>query len=489
MKKISVIFLLALILSFLFVAFIPGKTTSSGDQYLIIGWNDLGMHCSNQDFSKMAILPPYNNQHAHVILKGTTTSMPHVLGHGSNLHVSYEIPGNTWSGSGTNTGKTNFWQFAYDLFGVNLPPDTGLTGIGISGYMSDSLNYFYAEGIPVTPYQDTNLLVYDPYQLTLLRAYDGSGNLLASTQTVIPVSNEINCVSSGCHTSEMDILNEHENVPGFNTGDLPILCADCHADNALGKPGSPGVPSFSQVIHQEHGSKTNDCYKCHPGPQTQCFRDVMHTEGMICQDCHGSVAEVGNSIDNGREPWLEEPSCGSATCHGPHYAEEPGKLFRQSHGHGGLFCSTCHGSPHAIYPSENPRDNLQNIALQGYAGTLKACEVCHGYTPAAPGPHGYNQLGIEPVTGNIPHFPKLLPNFPNPASYMTKVPYLVSTAGMVKITVYNLKGEIVRNHMNQFLQPGEYVTDLYTYNLPSGTYLCILETTGGNDALKILVTR
>ena len=49
------------------------------------------------------------------------------------------------------------------------------------------------------------------------------------------------------------------------------------------------------------------------------------------------------------------------------------------------FVSTCHGSPHAILPTENARDNVQNIALQGFSGTLRKCEVCHGYIPSAPG--------------------------------------------------------------------------------------------------------
>jgi len=46
----------------------------------------------------------------------------------------------------------------------------------------------------------------------------------------------------------------------------------------------------------------------------------------------------------------------------------------------------------------NDRDNLQNITLQGYAGILRECSVCHGYNPTGPGPHGllasvpYNRL-------------------------------------------------------------------------------------------------
>jgi hypothetical protein len=90
----------------------------------------------------------------------------------------------------------------------------------------------------------------------------------------------------------------------------------------------------------------------------------MYLKGLTCQTCHGSVAQVAQSIANGREPWLQEPSCGAVTCHGSNYAEQPGKLFRQSRGHGSLFCSACHGSPHAIYSTREANDNLQNIMLQ-----------------------------------------------------------------------------------------------------------------------------
>jgi len=37
--------------------------------YVLLGWNDLGMHCANKDFSRIAILPPYNNIYAQLIMK------------------------------------------------------------------------------------------------------------------------------------------------------------------------------------------------------------------------------------------------------------------------------------------------------------------------------------------------------------------------------------------------------------------------------------
>jgi hypothetical protein len=313
---------------------------------------------------------------------GDASHLPAVLT--SGFHITYEIPNNTYS-----VGKTNFWSYEDQLFGVNLPDNVGLTGNGLTGEMTSTENYFYATGIPLTPFLDSDLVNEDPFQLGLLNLYDESEVLLASTQPVVPVSNEIGCVSAGCHSSEQAILNMHAGEAGFDPNATPILCASCHSSNALGTPGTPGLPSLSEAIHKQHGERTNDCYKCHPGPETQCLRGVMKAQhGFVCQDCHGSVTQVGESISSGREPWLEEPSCGAPTCHGPNYAEEPGQLFRESRGHGGLFCSVCHGEPHAIAPSEEPRDNVQQIALQGYAGTLRECTVCHGVTPTGAGPHG-----------------------------------------------------------------------------------------------------
>jgi hypothetical protein len=354
----------------------------TAQDHIIIGWNDLGMHCSNLDFSTFVVLPPYNNVRAQVIRVGNALTPPAVVT--SGVHVTYEIPGNTYS-----VGKTNFWDYEDKLFGVNLAPNVGLTGHGLTGDMAVTENYFLVTGVPITPYTDANLTHEDPFQLGLLKAYDLSSTLLASAPPVVPVSNEINCVSSGCHSSAQAILNLHGPEAGFDPNVKPILCASCHASNALGTPGHPGLPSLSEAVHKEHGERTNDCYKCHPGPNTQCLRDVMKTQhGFTCQTCHGSVTQVGESISSGRIPWLQEPSCGATTCHGSQYAEEPGKLFRESRGHGGLFCSACHGEPHAILPSGQARDNVQNIALQGHAGTLNKCSVCHGITPTGAGPHG-----------------------------------------------------------------------------------------------------
>lgn len=382
----------------LFLAILFVSISASAQEYVLLGWNDLGMHCSNKDFSKMAVLPPYNTVTAQLIKK-IPGGLPQVMTDGYS--VSYSIPGNTYS-----VGKTNFWTYAQQLFGLPqpLPPDIGLTGKGMIGTLDTSGNNFYVLGIPNTPFSDDDLIHEKPYQLLHLVATNTTtGDTVATTDIVVPVSNEIGCVQSGCHSSEQSILNGHEDA----TLTAPVLCASCHASNALGTVGDPEAKSLSFRLHDQHKfitptASVATCYKCHPGPNTQCLRDVMgadQTNPLTCQTCHGTMAQVASSIEAGRRPWFDEPKCGNVTCHGSTYAEEENTLYRMSKGHGGLFCSSCHGSPHAIGPTVQPNDNLQNERLQGFAGALSDCMVCHTTPPSSPGPHG-RMFGSQ-VTAHI----------------------------------------------------------------------------------------
>ncbi|MEI6123984.1 MAG: T9SS type A sorting domain-containing protein [Bacteroidota bacterium] len=487
MKKYLLIAIVAVVTAIILSSFFLSIEVKSQPKvaksaaYIVIAWNDLGMHCSNKNFGNLCVLPPYNNQHAQIIKVGDASNSPEILTTG--YHTSYSVPGNTYS-----VGKTDFWTYANALFGVSHANNIGLTGVGLTGNMSKNGNYFHVEGIPVTPYTDADLVNEHPYQLALVRAYDTLNNLIASTQSVIPVSNELSCVSSGCHSSETQILNLHESVSGFNPTNTPILCANCHQDNALGKPGTAGTPVFSAAIHSFHSDKTTDCYKCHPGPNTQCFRDVMFTQGMVCQDCHGDMANVATTIENGRQAWLQEPDCGNASCHGATYAAETNKLFRNSEGHGGLFCSACHGSPHAILPTNQANDNVQNIALQGYQGTLNNCSTCHGYTPSGSGPHGLFASVIE-YKPTVKSETVLYDIFPNPVSSTANISFLLGDKAKVVLQIINNAGQRVRLLLEQSLNQGEYHVNIKTNDLAAGTYYYTLRVGSTQFTKKMLIVK
>jgi hypothetical protein len=205
-----------------------------------------------------------------------------------------------------------------------------------------------------------------------------------------------NCHSDGAFgistgKVETNILTFHDaenqgEYPAGHTGALmnrrPILCAECHASNALGKPGVSGIPNLSKAMHEKHAGKvpnsTDGCYNCHPGPSTKCLRDVMSTKhNMGCVDCHGTMETVSQNPN----PWLNEPRCDN--CHtGASYAQN-NPLYRLSTGHGGLFCEACHDSTHAIAPSSQPRDAIKFTNLQGFGGPLGKCTVCHLTQPTS----------------------------------------------------------------------------------------------------------
>ncbi len=357
------------------------QTTALGD-YVVLGWNDLGMHCMTRDYSSIVVLPPFNDLWAQVVHRGNP---PQITTQGVTL--SYRFPANTYS-----AGKINFWTYSHSLFGISTP-NIGLTGLGLTGNLTWNGTAFEAIGVPLTPYEDATPTVEQPYQLAEVTAKLGAMQI-DQTTFVAPTSTEMHC--DLCHGS----TNTYNRILSLHDEDVqttvllankPVLCATCHSSNALGKPGVPGVPSLSGAMHRFHAAEVPNisCYSCHPGAKTQCLRGAMFIHGKTCTDCHGTIAQVASSISAGRRPWIDEPKC--SNCHDANHAENTGKLYRNSIGHGGMYCTACHNSPHAELPTVQPRDAVQALRVQGNSSYIgKQCTVCHLSTPSGPGPHGFN---------------------------------------------------------------------------------------------------
>jgi hypothetical protein len=383
------------------------------------------------------------------------------------------------------------------------------------GYRLTEMNWFAADGIPMTPFDDVGRKNSFPLVRVQARTIDTgltgqSGDVLASVDTVLPVSAEADCFR--CHASAQDggggkaacipgvdadcteegsprsgtafpvvlaaddtadvpfsvrrewaadnnILRLHDAKHGTNLQDTtPIACQTCHYTPALDLahlgplgPDDAGANGKEQRIHQSNSrvmhafhaqftdlfaddmpppddsrridpatgkpvvngfvkDKLNQsCYQCHPGRETQCLRGAMFSGGLICQDCHGGMQQVGDDFSGDfstsrpfpagadltkRVPWATMPACQS--CHtgdamnnlgrtdanvvkagdgirllqayrtndtdnatpivasNKRFAENDADgnrvLYRFSKGHSGLSCEACHGSTHAEWP-------------------------------------------------------------------------------------------------------------------------------------------
>ncbi len=455
---------------------LPPPTQGAGG-YTLLAWNDLGMHCMDgADYSVFSILPPFNNLHAQLLKDGRLIA--------GNVSLTFQaLADESGSINSRSADKTNFWEYAQRLFGVDLASDTGLAGVRMPELAPQPLAYnsqngwFEAVGIPITPVDDNGHI--NTYPLVKVVARDAAGAELATARVVLPVSNELNCIA--CHASgrgvaampaagwvnhanaekdwKLNILRLHDQKQGGNAAftnalaqkgylasgleatagsGQPILCAACHASNALPGSGIAGISPLTQALHSRHagvsdpvsGVKLGDsgsrdaCYLCHPGSVTQCLRGVMGKAtdatgqaAMSCQSCHGGMAHVGAA---GRAGWLAEPACQS--CHHDGLRETSAvdaqgnprlwgdnrfatnanvpaagfDLYRFSKEHGGLQCEACHGATHAEYPSSHNSDNLLSQDVQGHAGTIVECEACHKAgvpITSTGGPHGLHTLG------------------------------------------------------------------------------------------------
>jgi hypothetical protein len=131
-----------------------------------------------------------------------------------------------------------------------------------------------------------------------------------------------------------------------------------------------------------------------------------------CQSCHANDA-VSKTTLSGAPPLASDglrfvdafvqgdASASPILASNKRFAEETGKLYRKSKGHGGLACEACHGSTHAIW-SANANDNVAATQLQGHAGVIGECSACHLSPPTngLGGPHGMHPVGSSWVSAH-----------------------------------------------------------------------------------------
>ncbi len=415
---------------------LPFDPEQSG--YVLLAWNNLGMHSISDADGSFSLMPPGNDLFAQLIKRGPT---PEVVTGG--VVLSFRVG----PGFEKPARQVNFWK-APSLFGISLPDNIGLSGQGLSGAMllQKGGKAFVAEKVPVVPYPAQG--GYHPYPTFTIEARDkGTNALLATTRMVAPVSTEMGCKT--CHgggwrrettglsvATARDILTMHDR---FNKTTLvalakagkPVLCQSCHPDPLLKAPGKPGLLNLSASIHGFHanflgGRGAEACALCHPSnPQgvTRFLRGIHHDAGLDCTNCHGALEDHALALllaekkagkagadrlmqhlkprlaadlagIQPRTPWRLQPDC--LTCHVNFAPPEVDSafgvwttgndtLYRNRHDDSGsIHCAACHGSPHAEYPATNPyekeRDNFGPRQYQGNPyplGANRNCKVCH----------------------------------------------------------------------------------------------------------------
>jgi flagellar hook assembly protein FlgD len=89
---------------------------------------------------------------------------------------------------------------------------------------------------------------------------------------------------------------------------------------------------------------------------------------------------------------------------------------------------------------------------------------------------------------------KLMNAFPNPFNPNTNIRYSLKEAGKVNISIYNVKGQLVRSYRNEHANPGYYQVswDGKDHNgqaVSSGIYMYRMSSGKYQDAKKMILAK
>ncbi len=363
----------------------PGETDSPDavvPSHVVLAWPVRGMNPMDASYETASLRPPGVSLRAQVVRRGVTPALAPTEG----LGLSYAPDDAT-----TTAGTTDFWFHAGALLGDDAPSIAlGLTGLAIEGEFSGEGTLFEANGVPVVPTEGVGET--GPFPHMALTLKDAEGVSLVEGLVLAPSSWDLGC--GACHGDDWtaDVLARHDARHGGTlSAETPVRCGACHAQPELGWAGDGETDGLAPAMHRAHAGRMKQlqglepsCLACHPGPDTP-FHRGKHADGHhSCEDCHGSMEAL---VVEGRTPWQDLPRC--LDCHQKPDVEyeQEGLGFSDSVGHGGLSCPACHHAAHGLYPSTLDADNAQNIELQGYAGVVSTCVVCHDPAPSVLFPH------------------------------------------------------------------------------------------------------
>jgi hypothetical protein len=95
---------------------------------------------------------------------------------------------------------------------------------------------------------------------------------------------------------------------------------------------------------------------------------------------------------------------------------------------------------------------------------------------------GISRIGI-PVEYSLEQ------NFPNPFNPSTIIRFSLPKTSFVKLTIYNMLGEVVMSVINEEMSPGYYYQELNAINLSSGIYIYSLNTKEFSQTKKMILLK
>ena len=187
-------------------------------------------------------------------------------------------------------------------------------------------------------------------------------------------------------------------------------------------------------------------------------------------------------------------------------------LAHNAHVMGGLVITSHYESGVTVVDISDPTDPTEVAVFDTFPrGDRGRFRGCWGAFPYTAGGYVYSsdlesyltlmKLETDPtdIGGDIPVVPgvtfaALMPNRPNPFNPWTTIPFRLERAGTVRLAVHDAAGRKIRSLSDGILPVGQHVRtwdgrDDHGKAVPSGVYLCVLETNEGRETRRMLLVR
>ncbi len=107
-----------------------------------------------------------------------------------------------------------------------------------------------------------------------------------------------------------------------------------------------------------------------------------------------------------------------------------------------------------------------------------------------PLPPGVTASRIGPAGPSLPGKSELYPNYPNPFNPVTRIRFSLPRQSRISLNVYDVRGHKVRSLLqNRTTSSGSHTIGFNGKNLPSGIYLCVLQTGSIRLTQKMLLVK
>jgi hypothetical protein len=220
----------------------------------------------------------------------------------------------------------------------------------------------------------------DPNPRTLFPIFDTDGKQLPMEQ---------NCLR--CHAGHREPLYDDRMATAG------VTCYDCHGDMlAMGRAFPKDISKMGSSNNEDYRIawfEQTDCGSCHGGRGGEAVkkrafddtdlaattRPVDHADPDAVRfavvpnyrfDYPADIYSWDQSLDGGIGNYIDDYT--------PLQVDSPLYKYGRDQ-HGNMACASCHGAAHAIGPNRDPKanQNVTAIQLQGYAGPVTECNVCH----------------------------------------------------------------------------------------------------------------